>query len=94
MYANRYDVFSFDTFKALPVNLDYTGGTPCVLYSDYSRIDESPYLYNVSSGSSTTNLFGSYSMKLNPDGTGVFICFYLDSYGKLTSQYTLCTSIC
>jgi hypothetical protein len=32
MYANRYDVFSFDTFKGLPVNLDYTGGTPCNLH--------------------------------------------------------------
>jgi len=92
-HAYSYTGYSANTTYSTSCDA-YTGGTPCILYSDYPNIDESPYLYNVSSGSSTTNLFGSYSMRQKPDGTGVFICFYLDSYGKLTSAYTLCSSIC
>ena len=72
----------------------YTGGTPCTLYGDYPNVDENTYLYNVSSGSSTTNLFGSYSMRNGAGGTGPFICFYLDSYGQNTSVYQSCTSSC
>jgi Fe-S cluster biogenesis protein NfuA len=72
----------------------YTGGTPCTLYGDYTKVDENTYLYNVSSGSSTTNLFGSYSMRQNDGGTGGFVCFYLDSDGQNTSNYQTCSSSC
>ena len=70
----------------------YTGGTPCVLYGDNTPIDINTYLYNVSSGSSTTDLFGSYSMRGDAGGTGIFVCFYLDSYGQNTSTWNLCSS--
>jgi hypothetical protein len=72
----------------------YTGGTPCTLYGDTDDITTNTYLYNVSSGSSTTNLFGSYSMNQYSGGTGPFICFYLDSYGQNTSSYQTCSSSC
>jgi hypothetical protein len=54
MYANRYDVFSFDTFKSLPENLNYTGGTPCNLHLE----NENQYwlgVYEMPSGSTSYN---------------------------------------
>ena len=72
----------------------YTGGTSCTLYGDTDDITTNTYLYNVSSGSSTTNLFGSYSMNQYSGGTGPFICFYLDSYGQNTSIYETCSTSC
>jgi hypothetical protein len=57
MYANRYDVFSFDTFKGLPVNLDYTGGTPCNLHLE----NENQYwlgIYEMPTNSTSLNPSG------------------------------------
>jgi hypothetical protein len=54
MYANRYDVFSFDTFKNLPENFNYTGGTPCNLHLE----NENQYwlgVYEMPSGSTSYN---------------------------------------
>jgi hypothetical protein len=54
MYANRYDVFSFDTFKNQPENFNYTGGTPCNLHLE----NENQYwlgVYEMPSGSTSYN---------------------------------------
>jgi hypothetical protein len=54
MYANRYDVFSFDTFKNLPQNFNYTGGTPCNIHLE----NENQYwlgVYEMPSGSTSFN---------------------------------------
>jgi len=54
MYANRYDVFSFDTFKNLPENLNYTGGSACNLHLE----NENQYwlgVYEMPSGSTSYN---------------------------------------
>lgn len=53
-YANRYDVFSFDTFKNLPQNFNYTGGSPCNLWLE----NENQYwlgVYEMPSGSTSYN---------------------------------------
>jgi len=57
MYANRYDVFSFDTFKNLPQNFNYTGGTPCNIHLE----NENQYwlgIYEMPSGSTSYNPSG------------------------------------
>jgi hypothetical protein len=54
MYANRYDVFSFDTFKNLPQNFNYTGGSPCNIWLE----NENQYwlgVYEMPSGSTSYN---------------------------------------
>lgn len=54
MYANRYDVFSFDTFKNLPQNFNYTGGSPCNIWLE----NENQYwlgVYEMPSGSTSFN---------------------------------------
>ena len=54
MYANRYDVFSFDTFLNQAENLNYTGGTPCNLHLE----NENQYwvgVYEMPSGSTSYN---------------------------------------
>ena len=71
-----------------------SGGTLCVLYGDNADLDLNAYFYNVSSGTSTTNLFGQYYFPSPQPGPAVDYCFNLDSYGKLQGYGFTCSSIC
>jgi len=90
------------TFTGYSVNGTYTtscdanpavSGTPITLYGDYPNIEENEYLYNVSSGLSTINLFGSYWI---PTQTGVSntSCFNLDKDGDVSRFFFTCSTIC
>lgn len=71
-----------------------SGGTLCVLYGDNADLDLNGYFYNVSSGTSTTNLFGQYYFPSPQPGPAVDYCFNLDSYGKVQGFGFSCNSIC
>jgi len=90
------------SFSGYVVNGTYTtpcdanplsGGTPIVLYGDSWPIDYNIYFYNVSSGASTTNLFGSYFFPPQ-SGLTVNLCFNLDEDGDVSRVYQTCNSIC
>jgi hypothetical protein len=94
------------TFTGYSVNGTYTtgcnanplsGGTPITLYGDTECLDLNGYLYNVTSGTSTTNLFGSYYFSLPQAGPTCGgpgnIIFNLDKDGRVSRFYqgaTIC----
>ena len=69
-------------------------GTPITLYGDTSDLDLNAYLYDVSSGASTVNLFGSYWFPQQSGVSATNLCFNLDSYGQPSRFYQTCNSIC
>jgi hypothetical protein len=71
-----------------------SGGTLCILYGDNSDLDLNGYFYNVSSGATTTNLFGQYYFPSPQPGPAVDYCFNLDSYGDIQGFGFTCNSIC
>jgi hypothetical protein len=82
-YANRYDVFSFDTFKNLPQNFNYTGGTPCNLHLE----NENQYwlgVYEMPSGSTTYN---PSSEKLLTSLAFIFVPVNNDFYTGNTANF-------
>jgi hypothetical protein len=83
MYANRYDVFSFDTFKNLPQNFNYTGGTPCNIWLE----NENQYwlgVYEMPSGSTSYN---PSSAKLLNSLAFVFVDTNNDFYTGNTANF-------
>jgi hypothetical protein len=93
------------TFTGYSVNGTYTtgcnanplsGGTPITLYADSQCLDENNYFYNVTSGTSTTNLFGSYYFSLPQSAPGCGsgnVIFNLDKDGDV-SRFFLGSSTC
>ena len=71
-----------------------SGGTLCILYGDNADLDLNSVFYNVSSGATTTNLFGQYYFPSPQPGPAVDYCFNLDSYGKVAGFGFTCNSIC
>jgi len=83
MYANRYDVFSFDTFKNLPQNFNYTGGTPCNIHLE----NENQYwlgVYEMPSGSTSYN---PSSEKLLTSLAFIFVPVNNDFYTGNTANF-------
>jgi hypothetical protein len=94
------------TFTGYSVNGTYTtgcdanplsGGTPITLYGDADCLDTNGYLYNVTSGTSTTNLFGSYYFSLPQSvpgcGSGNII-FNLDKDGRVSRFFQNPSTLC
>ena len=73
-------------------DVSYTGGTSITLYGDLANLDSNSWLYDSSSGATTTNLFGAYNGLTT--GGGLPIGFYLDSAGQENGGYFLISVYC
>lgn len=93
-HAYSFTGYSANTTYSTSCNANpASGGTLCIVYGDNPDLDLNVYLYNVSSGLSTVNMFGQYYFPAPQPGPSGNFCLKTDSYGAVKGLSTLCSSL-